>query len=1127
VEPDAGQGFGQVTVTVVDLEQTGLVEPQGLAIDPTSGHLHIASPSQQKLYELTQSGQEIAYRDLSEFDLSNPQGMVIAASGDLTDDPSELSLYLADSGLSGGQIVELSFTQPLQLISIAADIEATLVRTTATSLFASPSPDPAGVAYLNPSNTLLISDSEVNEMPIFQGANLFETTLAGTLIMTSTTTGWTPTSSGEPTGAAYKSAPNPANARLFISDDNAKKIFELTRGADGKFGTADDGVSTINTSEFGSNDPEGIAYDSWQNVLYIADGVNNEVYKVDPGINGVFDGVSPTGDDQVTSFDTEVLGVEDPEGIAFNFDNGNLYIVGKPEENLAEITTTGVLVRNIGISAALAIKPAGLAYAPSTASAGVMNIYIVDRGIDNGPDPDENDGKLYEMTFFTGPIANDDSPSTPEDTVITIDVAFNDVDPDGNLNLASTNTTCPTCTVPTNGGLTNNGNGTFNYTPNPNYNGSDSFVYEICDTGSLCDTATVNITVVPVADDPPVANNDAVGTAENTSVTFNVAVNDSDPDGDLNPASTNTTCPTCSGPTNGTLVNNGNGSFTYTPSLNFNSADSFVYQICDSGALCDTATVFITINPPVANDDNVSTPEDTPKNINVAGNDSAPNGNLDPTSTNATCPTCSQPTNGSLTNNNNGTFSYNPTANFFGPDGFVYEICDTDGKCANAAVSITVNPVADPPVANTDSKTTPEDTPTTINVAGNDSDPDGNLNLASANTSCPGCSGPVNGSLAGNGNGTFSYTPNPNFFGPDSFVYQICDTSALCDTATVNITVSPVNDDPPVANTDGKSTPEDTPTTINVAANDTDPDGNLSPASANTTCLGCSVPANGSLTNNGNGTFTYSPGLNFNGLNSFVYEICDTGTLCATATVSITVNPVADPPVANTDNKTTPEDTPTTINVTANDTDPEGNLVATSANTTCPSCSVPANGSLTNNGNGTFTYTPNPNFSGSNSFVYEICDTGTLNGTFTYTPDPNFNGPNSFVYEICDSSAQCDTASVNITVNPVPDPPLAKNDDDSTAAILPVTIDVADNDTDPDNNLDPASANTDCPSCSEPASGGLTNNGNGTFTYTPNLGFDGQDSFVYEICDTSSRCDTASVTITVNSLVIYLPVIVR
>jgi hypothetical protein len=107
----------------------------------------------------------------------------------------------------------------------------------------------------------------------------------------------------------------------------------------------------------------------------------------------------------------------------------------------------------------------------------------------------------------------------------------------------------------------------------------------------------VSVTVTPVSD-PPVANNDSASTVEDTSVLIDVAANDTDADGDLDPTTANTSCnPTCSGPSNGTLVNNGNGTFTYTPDPGYQGGDSFVYEICDAGGLCATASVAITVSP--------------------------------------------------------------------------------------------------------------------------------------------------------------------------------------------------------------------------------------------------------------------------------------------------------------------------------------------------------------------------------------------------------------------------------------------------------------------------------------------------------------------------------------------------
>ncbi len=527
IEPEPDGSFDNAVIAGVDLTSTDLVEPRGLAFDPTTGHLHVVNPAEQALYELTQTGQVAASRNLAEFQFGDPQGMVFAPSGDLTDDPLEMSLYLADRGLDvgdalsempsrrcppgygvrgaggggqgagSGEIVELSFIEPAA--ATASTFQAFLVQTIDASQWSPSSPDPSGIVYLPAYDDLLVSDGEVNEMSIFTGDNLFRATLTGALIDTLTTISF----SDEPTGVTL----NPSDGHLFFSDDTGtpRVIYEMNLEDDELDNTSDDDIITsFSTSDFGSMDPEGVTYDSWQGVLFIADDLNKEVYRVSPGANGIFDGIAPAGDDQVTSFNTERLGLLDPVGIAFNSDTGTLYIVGQPTDTLFEVTPAGDLLQTIDISAAGARSPAGLAYAPDSQDPAVMSIYIVDRGVDNDSDPDENDGKIYELTLPplittpVPPVANDDSASTPEDTPVTIDVAANDSDPNGNLNPTLANMTCPTCSEPANGSLLNNGDGTFTYTPDPDFTGSDSFVYEICDTGLLCDSATVSITIAEV-----------------------------------------------------------------------------------------------------------------------------------------------------------------------------------------------------------------------------------------------------------------------------------------------------------------------------------------------------------------------------------------------------------------------------------------------------------------------------------------------------------------------------------------------------------------------------------------------------------------------------------------------------
>ena len=240
---------------------------------------------------------------------------------------------------------------------------ATLVQTIDASLWSPPSPDSSGIIYLEDSDTLLISDSEVNEIPaLFTGDNLFESEATGPLLDTLTTISF----SNEPTGVGL----NPTNKNLFFSDDTGtRSIYEMDPGPDGLYDTGDDLITSFATEAFGSFDPEGVTYDTALGVLHIADGVNEEVYTVDPGGNGIFDGVPPAGDDQVTSFDTTVLGVGDPEGIAYDSDFGHLYLAAT-KTSIVHVTTTGVLLRTIDVSVTNATRLSGLAYAPSSVNPG-------------------------------------------------------------------------------------------------------------------------------------------------------------------------------------------------------------------------------------------------------------------------------------------------------------------------------------------------------------------------------------------------------------------------------------------------------------------------------------------------------------------------------------------------------------------------------------------------------------------------------------------------------------------------------------------------------------------------------------------------------------------------------------
>jgi len=766
----------------------------------------------------------------------------------------------------------------------------------------------------------------------------------------------------------------------------------------------------------------------------------------------------------------------------------------------------------------------------------------------------------------TAPDAVNDIATTNEDTPVDIMVVANDNFGTNGPSLSAITITVP----PTNGTASVNNNGTptdptddfITYTPNANYNGPDQLTYQICDRDGDCDTAIASITVNAV-NDPPVAVDDTYSINEDFVLTNNVTGNDSDVDG----PSVSITLVT--GVTNGTLVLNTNGSFTYTPNANYNGPDSFVYSYCDLGTpnLCDTASVSITVNPvndaPVAVDDSYSVNEDNTLTNNVTPNDS----DVDGPSVSITLVT--GVTNGTLTLNMDGSFTYTPNANYNGPDSFVYSYCDlgTPNLCDSASVSITVNPVNDPPVAVDDSYTLNEDNVLTNNVTANDSDVDG------PSVSITLVTGVTNGTLTLNTDGSFTYTPNANYNGPDSFVYSYCDlgTPNLCDTASVSITVNPVND-APVAVDDSYSVNEDNTLTNNVTPNDSDVDG---PSVSITLVTGVT---NGTLTLNTDGSFTYTPNANYNGPDSFVYSYCDLGTpnLCDTASVSITVNPVNDPPVAVDDSYTLNEDNVFTNNVTGNDSDVDGPSVSITLVTGV------TNGTLTLNTNGSFTYTPNANYNGPDSFVYSYCDLGTpnlcdtasvsitvnpvndpptiaqppvttpedtpvtfcptladvdagailtmsicggpSNGTaslnpvsncITYSPNLDYNGQDTICVRVCDEFNACAEIEVPITVTPVNDPPVANDDNYTMSENTTLVRNVVENDTDVDGPSVIISVVT-------PPAVGTLNFDPGTpgqMTYTPPTGFSGIVSFVYQYCDggTPNLCDQATVNITISA----------
>ncbi len=376
-------------VSTVDLKRLNSNQLHGIAFNPSNAHLYVLDLRGPQLFEMTVTGELVSTYNLAELRLASPQTMVFAPSGDLTDDPATQSLYIADSGANGvgGRIVEVALSAA-PMATAAATASVSVVRVTQTSQWAPPSPDPTGVLYWPATGNLLVADSEVDETKLFQGVNLFEANLNGNLVNTYSTMSF----SNEPTDVGL----NSDTGDLFFPDDNTRKVYIVNVGPDGKPGTGDDKLTSFNTRPFNSTDPEGAAYAGGR--LYVLDALNNQIYVVDPGPNGIFDGVPTQGDDTVTSFDTSVFGLRTPEGIAYNPDTGTLFVIGK-KSPLVEITTSGALVNTYDVSSLNLIIPDGLGFGPASNDPTVNHLYLVDRGVDNNTQPGENDGRLFELAL--------------------------------------------------------------------------------------------------------------------------------------------------------------------------------------------------------------------------------------------------------------------------------------------------------------------------------------------------------------------------------------------------------------------------------------------------------------------------------------------------------------------------------------------------------------------------------------------------------------------------------------------------------------------------------------------------------------------------------------------------------
>ncbi|HFD4007167.1 TPA: tandem-95 repeat protein [Vibrio parahaemolyticus] len=852
------------------------------------------------------------------------------------------------------------------------------------------------------------------------------------------------------------------------------------------------------------------------------------------------------------------------------------------------------------------------------------------------------------VDFTVAPVVDikADSTNVVEDTPTIINVLGNDTfEGDGKVVSLDTNN------GPANGTVSVNPDGSVTYTPNDNYQGTDSFTY-IVTSGGVSESTTVSVDVTPV-NDAPVAKDDTAITDEDTPVTIDVLPNDNDIDDDK------LSIQSASVPEAQGKVEIVDGKLVFTPAENFNGDAEITYTVTD-GELTDEAKVAVTVNPvndaptikvdavesiteDAVNTDTVvasltvrdtDTPEDqltvslennsngyfvlvgnevklTQAGVDAVNNDELNLKNLtisasvsdgvNPTASDSDslvvnrvndAPTVEnaiadqvlaedfdaytidlnevfKDTDSSLefsvSGNNsiqialvNGVATITPTADWNGKETITFTAKDPSGESVSQTVDFTVAPVAD---IVADKATVVEDTPTIINVLGNDT-----FESTDKVVSLDADNGPKNGTVIVNNDGTVTYTPDDNYVGKDTFTYVVT-SGGVSESTTVEVNVTPVND-APVAKDDIATTQEDTAVTIDVLPNDSDVDGDkLSIESA-------SVPKEQGTVEVVDGKLVFTPAENFNGDAEITYTVTD-GELTDEAKVAVTVNPVNDAPtikvdavesitedavstdtivatleVADTD---TPEDQLTVslennsngyfvlvgdevkltqagvdavnndelnlkdltisasvsdgVNPTANDSD---SLIVNRVNDAPTVENAIADQELSEDF-ATYTIDLNDAFKDSDSALnFSVSGNSNVlvsieNGIATISPTADWNGSETLTFTATDPSGESISQTVNFTVAPVAD---IVADKATVVEDTPTIIKVLGNDTfEGDGKVVSLDTNNG------PANGTVSINPDGSVTYTPNDNYVGKDTFTYVV---TSGGVSESTTVTVN-----------
>ncbi|WP_353516498.1 tandem-95 repeat protein [Vibrio parahaemolyticus] len=610
-----------------------------------------------------------------------------------------------------------------------------------------------------------------------------------------------------------------------------------------------------------------------------------------------------------------------------------------------------------------------------------------------------------------------------------------------------------------NGTLVDNGDGTWTFTPQIDDDTEVSFTFDIIDDEDLVVSGSANLDILPI-NDAPNAENDVITTEEDTAVTIDVLVNDSDVEGDV------LSIQSASVPSEQGSVDIVDGKLVFTPAENFNGEATITYIVTD-GDLTDEANVTVTVTPvndsPVAVDDTVSTQEDTVVIIDVLPNDSDVDGDK------LSIQSASVPKEQGTVEVVDGKLVFTPAENFNGDAEITYTV--TDGQLTDEAkVTVTVNPVNDAPTIKVDAvESITEDAVSTDTVI---------ATLEVADTDTP--EDQLTVSLENNSNGYFVLVGNEvklTQAGVDAVNNDELNLKDLTISASVSDGVNPtasdsdslivnrVNDAPTVENAIADQELSEDFATYTIDLNDAFKDSD--------SALNFSVFGNSNvLVSIENGIATISPTADWNGSEILTFTATEPSGESVSQTVDFTVAPVVD---IKADSTNVVEDTPTIINVLGNDTfEGADKVVSLDAENS------PKNGTVIVNSDGTVTYTPDDNYVGEDTFTYIVTSGGVSEST---------------------------TVEVNVT--PVNDAPVAKNDISTTQEDTAVTIDVLSNDTDVDGDK------LSIQSATVPEAQGKVEIVDGKLVFTPAENFNGHAEITYTVTD-GELTDEAKVSVTVN-----------